>query len=78
MPVDGDLKAFLQSAATRTDAYLKEYLETLKECPRQLSEAMAYSLFGPGKRIRRSAGAFVLQGGRRGAFRHRHAGGGGD
>ncbi len=47
-----DVKIFLKDAATRTDAYLKEYLHALPESPKQLTEAMAYSLLGPGKRIR--------------------------
>lgn len=47
-----DLKAFLGQAAAATDTYLKGYLETLTEAPRQLVEAMGYSLLGPGKRIR--------------------------
>jgi len=47
-----NLKGFLQDAATRSDGYLREYLQSLKECPPQLAESIAYSLFGPGKRIR--------------------------
>jgi geranylgeranyl pyrophosphate synthase len=47
-----DLKGFLQSAAARTDVYLREYLSTLSDSPARLSESIAYSLFGPGKRIR--------------------------
>jgi geranylgeranyl diphosphate synthase, type II len=46
------LKEFLRAAAGRTDAYLAAYLESLAECPPRLKEAMAYSLLGPGKRIR--------------------------
>jgi geranylgeranyl diphosphate synthase type II len=52
MPAPADLKAFLQDAAAKTDAYLKAYLDTLADSPHKLSEAIAYSLFGPGKRIR--------------------------
>jgi len=48
----GDLKGFLKDAAARTDAYLKAYLELLRESPEKLTESIAYSLFGPGKRIR--------------------------
>ncbi len=48
----GDLKAFLKAAASRTDTYLRGYLGSLKESPKVLTEAMAYSLLGPGKRIR--------------------------
>ncbi len=47
-----DLKSFLQFAAARTDAYLKSYLETLIESPHKLTDSIAYSLLGPGKRIR--------------------------
>ena len=47
-----DLKMFMKDAAARTDAYLKAYLESLTESPAKLTEAIAYSLFGPGKRIR--------------------------
>lgn len=47
-----DLKAFLKDAAARTDAYLGDYLASLKDSPKQLTDAMAYSLLGPGKRIR--------------------------
>ena len=47
-----DLKTFMKDAAARTDAYLKAYLESLTESPVKLTEAIAYSLFGPGKRIR--------------------------
>jgi geranylgeranyl pyrophosphate synthase len=47
-----DLKTFLKAAAGRTDDYLKAHLESLADSPRKLTEAMAYSLLGPGKRIR--------------------------
>ena len=46
------LKSFLQNAAAQTDAYATAYLETLTDIPVKLREAMAYSLLGPGKRIR--------------------------
>jgi geranylgeranyl diphosphate synthase, type II len=46
------LKETLRHMAERVDGYLKAYLETLRECPPRLTEAMAYSLLGPGKRIR--------------------------
>ena len=55
-PTSVHLKPFLQDAAARTDAYLKSYLDTLADCPSVLREAMAYSLFGPGKRIRPALG----------------------
>jgi geranylgeranyl pyrophosphate synthase len=47
-----DLKRFMHEAAARSDAYLKTYLHSLTESPAKLTEAMAYSLFGPGKRVR--------------------------
>jgi geranylgeranyl diphosphate synthase, type II len=46
------LRDFLRGAAEKTDAYLKAYVEGLAECPPKLREAMAYSLLGPGKRVR--------------------------
>lgn len=48
----GDMGALLKTLAGKTDAYLKGYLESLADSPHKLSEAMAYSLFGPGKRVR--------------------------
>ncbi len=47
-----DLKEFLNSAAARTAASLKDYVDSLKDSPAKLSEAIGYSLFGPGKRVR--------------------------
>jgi len=47
-----DLKAYLKNTAARCDAYLDAYIKSLPESPTQLNEAMAYSLLGPGKRIR--------------------------
>jgi geranylgeranyl diphosphate synthase, type II len=47
-----DLKRFMQDAAASTDAYLNTYLHSLADSPVKLSDAIAYSLFGPGKRIR--------------------------
>lgn len=46
------VKAALIHAAEHTDAFLKEYLGALQDSPRKLTEAISYSLFGPGKRIR--------------------------
>jgi geranylgeranyl diphosphate synthase, type II len=46
------LKDFLRGAAEQTDAHLKAILDGLAECPPKLREAMAYSLLGPGKRVR--------------------------
>jgi geranylgeranyl diphosphate synthase type II len=46
------LKETLRQMAAQVDGYLKAYLDTLRECPPRLKEAMAYSLLGPGKRIR--------------------------
>ncbi|MCL2646983.1 MAG: polyprenyl synthetase family protein [Phycisphaerales bacterium] len=52
-PISGnELKSFLKNAAERVDLYLKEYVQSLKESPAKLSEAVVYSLLGPGKRIR--------------------------
>ena len=47
-----DLKTFMKEAAARTDEYLKDYVASLGESPAKLSEAVAYSLLGQGKRIR--------------------------
>ena len=46
------LKSFLKTAAEQVDRYLQQYVQSLKDSPAKLSEAMAYSLLGPGKRIR--------------------------
>ncbi len=51
-PPPPDLKTFLREAAAKTDAYLRAYLETLSGSPHKLTDSIAYSLFGPGKRIR--------------------------
>lgn len=48
----GDLKAALQSAATRTEQFLKDYIAGLPDSPPKLTESIEYSLYGPGKRIR--------------------------
>ncbi len=50
--IPGDLKSFLPFAAQQTDGYIKSFIESLSDSPPKLSEAMTYSLFGPGKRIR--------------------------
>ena len=47
-----DISAALKEAAARTDAFMRDYLAGLKDSPARISEAMAYSLLGPGKRIR--------------------------
>ena len=52
VPAGTDLKSFLQTAAARTDGYLRSFTESLPESPPKLTEAIAYSLLGPGKRIR--------------------------
>lgn len=53
MPVsESDLKSALKDAAARTDVFLKDYLASLADSPQKLTESIAYSLFGPGKRIR--------------------------
>lgn len=46
------VKSALQNAAARTDVFLKDFLATLTDSPQKLTESIAYSLFGPGKRIR--------------------------
>jgi len=46
------VKAILQNVAARTDAFFKAYLESLADSPQKLTESIAYSLFGPGKRLR--------------------------
>jgi geranylgeranyl diphosphate synthase type II len=46
------VKAALQNAAALTDAFFKSYLESLADSPKKLTESIAYSLFGPGKRLR--------------------------
>lgn len=50
--VPADLKPFLSFAADQTDAFLRAFIHALPDCPPKLTEAMAYSLLGPGKRIR--------------------------
>ncbi len=44
--------ALLQEPARRTDAFLKRWLRARTGIPDLLREAVGYSLFGPGKRIR--------------------------
>ena len=46
------LKAKMQEAATRTEAFLKHYVTSLADSPPKLTESVEYSLYGPGKRIR--------------------------
>ena len=46
------VKSALADAAARTDVFLRDYLASLPDSPPKLSESIAYSLFGPGKRIR--------------------------
>jgi geranylgeranyl diphosphate synthase type II len=48
----GELKELLQTSATRTEQFLKDYIAGLGESPAKLTESMEYSLYGPGKRIR--------------------------
>ena len=50
--IPSDLKSFLTLAADQTDAFLKSFIHSLPDSPPRLTEAMAYSLLGPGKRIR--------------------------
>jgi geranylgeranyl diphosphate synthase type II len=42
----------MKDAAARTDTFLRDYIKSLSDSPAKLTESMAYSLFGPGKRIR--------------------------
>ena len=51
-PGAAELEQLMQQIAARTEAFLKDYLGQLVATPAQLSESIAYSLFGPGKRIR--------------------------
>jgi geranylgeranyl diphosphate synthase type II len=46
------LESLMQHAAAQTERFLQRYLAELTDTPPQLTDAMAYSLFGPGKRIR--------------------------
>jgi len=47
-----DLKAFLDSARADVDHALDQYLPSPPACPALISEAMRYSLFAGGKRLR--------------------------
>ena len=45
-------KQELTAPATQVEQYLEDYLKSLDTLPRNLVDAMAYSLLGPGKRMR--------------------------
>ncbi len=51
----------LKAAAFHTDTYLRDYIHSLTDSPTKLTEAMAYSLLGPGKRIRPALAIFCCQ-----------------
>ena len=46
------LAAFLSDARARVDAALERYLPSPPACPEIVSEAMRYSVFAGGKRLR--------------------------
>ena len=52
MSVESLVKSALADAAERTDVFLRDYLASLPDSPPKQAESIAYSLFGPGKRIR--------------------------
>ncbi len=52
MPAAENLAAFLNDARARVDAALEQYLPTPPACPAIVSEAMRYSVFAGGKRLR--------------------------
>lgn len=47
-----DVPTALTAIAQETDTYLGRYLQSLTGSPQQITDAMAYSLLGAGKRIR--------------------------
>ena len=48
----GDLRAWLDARRNDVDAALERFLPVAPACPRRVSEAMRYSLFAGGKRLR--------------------------
>jgi geranylgeranyl diphosphate synthase type II len=48
----GDLHAWLEARRTEVDAALERYLPAAPACPPRVGEAMRYSLFAGGKRLR--------------------------
>jgi geranylgeranyl diphosphate synthase, type II len=50
--VDGELRAWLAARRADVDAALEHYLPSAPACPPRLGEAMRYSLFAGGKRLR--------------------------
>jgi geranylgeranyl diphosphate synthase type II len=49
---DADLRAWLEARRTDVDAALDRYLPSAPACPARVDEAMRYSLFAGGKRLR--------------------------
>ncbi|HTV48442.1 MAG TPA: farnesyl diphosphate synthase [Phycisphaerae bacterium] len=47
-----DISQAIKSAAEQTDAFLRQWVNSLNQAPPLLIESIKYSLFGPGKRIR--------------------------
>ena len=47
-----DHKAILQNTTQRTDDFLRDFIASREGVPALLKEAIEYSLFGPGKRVR--------------------------
>ncbi|MDA8376754.1 MAG: polyprenyl synthetase family protein [Planctomycetia bacterium] len=50
--LNNNVMDMVKSAAARTDEFLRQWLEDVHDAPSLLRESIAYSLFGPGKRIR--------------------------
>ncbi|MGC8625185.1 MAG: polyprenyl synthetase family protein [Phycisphaerae bacterium] len=50
--VNNNVMDLVKSAAARTDGFLRQWLVEVHDAPSLLMESIAYSLFGPGKRIR--------------------------
>lgn len=48
----GNVMDMVKSAAAKTDEFLRRWLAEVHDAPPVLMESIAYSLFGPGKRIR--------------------------
>jgi geranylgeranyl diphosphate synthase, type II len=51
-PAPDDLRAWLEARRNEVDAALERYLPSAPACPPRVSEAMRYSLFAGGKRLR--------------------------
>ena len=52
MSADADLRAWLEARRTDVDAALEHFLPSAPACPPRVGEAMRYSLFAGGKRLR--------------------------